>query len=180
MELIYFILGFIAFPIVSFFLLKFLVWYTGKPITLFGLLPNAKPQTIKSYLELQDVIKQFINKGNNNTKLYILSDNSRFKLILNLKHYKKKLPAIIVLIRNSDNNVHKYGKVRKAIVESQINFIENFTPKTKQPKDIHVKYYIDSITPVSGVVHLINLIYQAADEGDWKLLKIGINDPIHW
>jgi hypothetical protein len=177
---LYFLVGFVSFPIVAFLLIKIIVLIRNKPLTPYGLFRSVSPGLIKSYIEIQSVIKDFISKSKNNSRLYFLSVAPKFKVILTKRDYKKKTATVVLEVRNSDFNKSHYSLVKEEIVNSDVEHIERLTPRLKQPKDVQLKFELGSVFQTTAISNVIKTIYETIDTNLSEGLFVSNQDPVFW
>lgn len=180
MEWLYFLLGFIAFPVVALILMKIIAQFTGNYVGPFALFPKVYPSHIDSYMDIQPIIKNFVSKGKDNSNFFILSKNPKFKIIVIKRIYKQKEPTLTLEIRNSDSNKTHFSSVKSKIVSSKIKFSERFTPRLKQPKDIRIKFEMKSIIETAAVSNMIKMVYETINTNISEGLFVSDQDPIFW
>jgi len=169
MNWIYFIVGFISFPIVA---ILILLWFRKRS--------NVDPFVINEPNQLQDLIGRLFRKGKHGDILYVLDSETEFIVRIIKMERKTKEDTLKVEIRASDKNANGYSTVRDVLNEEGIEFEEKLTPKLSRPSRMYLKNEDGGVFTVSAMSQAVIKIMQAINKENRLDVLASDQDPHFW
>jgi hypothetical protein len=168
MNWIFFLFGFLAFPVA---IVLFVLYLKARN--------TAIPTRIKKAIDLQTMLRNHLTDGKSNDLLYLVSAEEQLLIRIEKKSRKTKSDTLAVELRNSDTNQAKYPMVRERLQNSGIEFEEKYTPKQQKPKCIRITYPEGGAVVVSAACTALEAMLNLKNTYEPGVL-ISNRDPLLW
>ena len=169
MNWIYFIVGFISFPVV---VLLFILWANKRT--------QVDPFLINDANQFQDLVGRLFRKGKNGDILYVLDRGSEFIVRIIKMERKTKEDTLRVEIRASDKNADGFLTAKKLLNKEGIEFDEKLTPKLKKPSRLYLKNDEGGVFTVSSMSQAVIKVMRAINKENEFDVLASEQDPHFW